>query len=504
MARKAKKPPAPADTGAWLAPALVCACLVGLAVVLYLKTLGHGFVYFDDNVFVFENPAVCRGLCWANVKWAFSNLGQYAYWQPLTWLSLMLDSTLHSIDPMGFHLTNLVLHALNTGLLFLFFFRATRRLWPSAFIAALFAAHPMHVESVAWITERKDVLSALFWMLGLHAYLGYARRPGPAAYGLVVAAIILGLMAKPMLATLPCIFLLLDYWPLARFRFAGPTRGPGASPLAAPTSRLILEKLPLLALSAASIIMTIISHPGSGITGSAPLSLRLANALVSYPIYMGKLVWPSNLAAHHPFPDSIAAWEAAAALALMVAATALAAWLGRRRGWALTGWLWFVIALTPTLKLNQFGLWYSTADRFAYLPYIGLYLVAAFAGADILGPRLSRRVLAAAAVGAILALGLRAFIQLDSWRDTEALYARILEIHPKDAFALNNYGNALRAQGRTGEAAKMFEAAARNRPGYALALYNLGLTLQDLGRTYEAEAAYDQALNVQPNNADIH
>ena len=488
--------------------ALVCLGLAGLVAAVYGRTLGFGFVYFDDNTLIFENPAVRAGLTLQGLKWAFDWGNGVTYWHPLTWLSLMLDVQISGLSPGAMHAANALLHAANAVLLFAFLRRASGLPWPSALAAALFAAHPLGVESVAWVTERKDVLSTLFWMLTLLAYARYAEGPSPRRYLPVLAAMAVGLTAKPMLVFLPVVLLGLDVWPLRRVAALGGPAEAAPIPKACPpvaTSRLLLEKLPLLGLSILSVAVTTASHP---VTGAAltdvPFSRMLANALVSYPTYALKMLWPVNLAAHYPFPQAVPALEVVGAGLFLAAGTALALLWIRRRPYVFAGWLWYGVALAPTLKLNRFGLWYSVADRFAYVPLIGLYALLAFGLAEAASarPRLARAAPAAAAA-ALLAFSAVAFVQVGYWGSTTALYERMLSVSPNDAFALNNYGNAMKAQGRIELAVGYYRDAIRADPRYQLPRYNLGLALQERGRLAEAAHEYRQALDIYPDSGDV-
>lgn len=484
--------------------------LAGLTVLVYGRTLGHGFV-FDDESYISANPWVLRGLTWDSVRWALA-FNERMYWHPLTWLSLMGNVQVLGTEPWGFHLVNLVLHGTSSLLLFWFFLSSTGRVWPAFLVAALFCVHPMHVESVAWAAERKDVLAALFWMLTMLAYLGYVQRPGPIRYLGVCLGLGLGLMAKPLLVTLPFALLLLDYWPLGRFGVAGAddsraaSRAGGGQVLAS-WPGLVREKLPLLALALASVAVSFLSHQAEA-SGPAPVEwgLRAANALRSVFIYLEKLVWPAGLAVHHPFPDRIPGWQTAAGVAGLALATGAALGLGRTRPSVPVGWLWFLGTLVPGLKLYRLGLWYEYADRFAYIPYVGLYAVAAYALADLAGRRPEwARLLGAAGGAAVLVLAHGAWTQAGHWRDDAALFTRAVDMHGDNWLAHNNLGSALLRQGRDPALAERhFREALRLHPGFELARRNLGVALSRAGRLPEAEAQFQEALRLKPDYLDAH
>ncbi len=384
-----------------------------LAVVLVFgQTLRHAFVNYDDDRFVYENPQVTSGLTLHGVLWAFSDQG--FQWRPLTWVSHMIDWQLYGPGAGGHHATNVLLHAATTVLLFLFFWRMTGRIWPSALVAVLFAIHPLRVESVAWVTERKDTLSGLFFVLTLGVYLDYVRQPfSVERYLAVMVFFALGLLSKPMLVTLPLLLLLLDYWPLGRFagspgRLLTPPSTPPVTPphcngggdfpgdanSSAPPpgrfslpGRLLVEKLPLFALVAVSCLMTVLSHVKAVAPAErVPVSLRLGNAVVSYVTYLRQFFFPTDLAALYPTADlDLPLWKVGSAILVLAAVTA-AAWVGRRKyPYFLLGWLWYVGMLVPVIGLMQFGV-FTHADRFTYLPQIGVYVALAWEPPTSAGP----------------------------------------------------------------------------------------------------------------------
>jgi Flp pilus assembly protein TadD len=506
---------------AWTALALLA-----LVAVVYAPVRGHSFVSWDDPTYVFLNPRVTGGPTWENVRWAFTT-GHAGNWHPLTWLSHMLDVALFGPDAGGHHLTNVVLHAANAVLLFDLLRRLTGAAGRSAVVAALFAVHPLHVESVAWVAERKDVLSTLFWLLTTHAYVAYARAPSSRRYALVVLAFVAGLMCKPMLVTLPFTLLLLDWWPLAR------TKEPGA------WRRLVVEKVPLFLLAAASCVVTFAAQRGAGAMGGFemyPFGGRVANALVAFVAYVVKTFAPTGLAALYPYDPELSTGLAALAAAALVGVTFAAARASVARPWFAVGWLWFLGTLVPVIGLVQVGM-QSMADRYTYVPLVGLFVAVVWGADDLLGPR-RRRTAVALAAAATLACAVLARRQVATWKDSESLWRNVvavspdsavarnnlgttlcergeldaaaaefrefLRLRPDDADAHNNLGHVLRLQGRLDEAVAEFREALRLRPGFARAYGNLGLALQLQGRLDEAVAALSESARLQPDLPVAH
>ena len=467
---------------AWLAALLALATAAA-----YWPVLHCGYLNLDDDLYVTANPAVRGGLTLAGVHWAFTAT-HAALWHPLTWLSHMLDVELWGSNPAGHHATNLFLHVVNTVLLLLVLVRLTRARWRSAVVAALFALHPLHVESVAWVAERKDLLSALFAFLAVGAYGRYAERPGPGRYAAVALALALGLMAKPMLVTLPFVLLLLDVWPLGR----------GMS------ARLVLEKVPLLVLAAGAGVMELIAAGRSGAVGHLdrfPVAARLANAAVSYARYLGKTVWPTDLAVFYPYPSAWPAWDLAGAAFLLLATTAFAL---RRRSYLLVGWLWFLVTLVPVIGIVQAGS-QAMADRFVYVPLVGPFLVVAWGAHDLLRRWPIRPPLIAAGAAALLgALGCLTWSQVHYWQNSVALFTHALEVTSDNWLAHNNLGDALARQGRLDEATLHFSASVALEPSNPDAYYNLGVVLQRKGRAEEAIAPYRAALLLKPEYPNLH
>ncbi len=475
----------------WQPPAL-CLALAAITFAVFGQTLRHQFVDFDDSHYVYDNPVVARGLTLQGILWAFAQ-AHSSNWHPLTWLSHMLDCQLYGLNPGGHHLTNVLLHTATVIALFLVLRQMTGALWRSAFVAAVFAIHPLRVESVAWVAERKDVLSGLFFMLTLGAYVRYARRPwSRGRYGLVMLLFALGLMCKPMLVTLPLLLLLLDYWPLQR---------------AEPAGSLLREKLPLLALSAAGSVATLWAQSGAmqqpGELFSLPL--RLANALVSCAVYLGQMVWPAGLAVFYPFPQSgLPPGEVALAAMLLGGLSAAAFWQRPKRPWLLMGWLWYLVMLLPVAGIIQVG-GQAHADRYTYLPQIGIYVALTWLAAEWGGQwRAGRAVLGVLMTATLAVLAVCAWKQTAHWQDSESLWAHTVDCTAGNGVAHNNLGNVLRREGRLGQAISQYEKALASKPDYAEAHLDIGLAFFQLDRVDEAIVQYQKAVEIEPGLAEAH
>jgi tetratricopeptide (TPR) repeat protein len=474
---------------------------VTLVAAVYGQVGAFAFVNLDDQQYVTANPEVLRGLGWDGLAWAFGGF-HAANWHPLTWLSHMADVSLFGADAGWHHLVNVALHALNSVLLLSFLRRTTGATWRSAAVAALFAIHPLHVESVAWISERKDVLSGVFFFLALHAWVSYARRPGVLRYLAVAGLLVLGLLAKPMLVTLPFVLLLVDAWPLGR------VEGVGAS-LARRLAPLVVEKLPLLAIAAAASVVTWLAQAAGQTTvalDTVPLAARVANALASYVLYLVRTVWPSGLAAFYPHPalagGGIPAWKTAGAAVLLAAITALAVRERSRRPYLPWGWLWFLGTLVPVIGLAQVGE-QGLADRYTYLPLVGVLVAVAWGASEVVERLRPRRAgVWAAAVLVIAALAGAAFRQVGTWRDSLALHRRALAVTERNWIAWNGLGDALSDAGRPDEAIEAYREALRIRPRLASAWNGLGAAHGMLGAHAQAIAPLEEALRIQPRYAD--
>ncbi len=480
--------------------ALHCLALILLTLAAYRSAGTLGFLLYDDNDYVTENPRVQNGLNWDDASWAMTATFA-ANWHPLTWLSLQLDNQLYGLQAYGYHFTNVLLHASASVLLFLVWRKMTGAVWKSSLVAAFFAVHPQHVESVAWVAERKDVLSAVFWMLTLAAYVRYARRPSWQRHACVTASFTLGLMAKPMLVTLPVILLLLDHWPLERWT-AGDD--PPKSSAGSSRVRLILEKLPWFALSAAAAVITIYAQKHGGAVASIdviPFSLRLQNAVTSVGEYVVKTLWPADLAVFYPHPFySLSAWKVAGA-SLFISAMSWLAWRERsRRPYVLTGWLWFLISLLPVIGLVQVGR-QAMADRYNYIPSVGLYVMLIWTIAELLPTRARRSVAAAAAIISVSACVFLTHVQLQYWTNGILLWEHAMAVTGPNAVGHNFLSGELMAADRFDEAVNHLRQAVALDPAYSDAYKHLGIALRQTGNWAEAERAYRQAIFLNPHDA---
>jgi cytochrome c-type biogenesis protein CcmH/NrfG len=476
--------------------AWICVGLVILTWAVFIQTLRYDFVNYDDPSYVYQNTRITSGIDFANVAWAFTHVHSQN-WHPLTTITHMLDCQLHGLNAGWHHFTNVLLHCLAVVLLFVALERMTGDLWRSAFVSAVFAVHPLHVESVAWIAERKDVLSALFFMLTLLAYLHYTRAPSIGRYLTVALVVALGLMSKPMLVTLPFVLLLLDYWPLGRFEARVSNTGRRVL-------RLVLEKIPLIALSAVSSLVTFLAQRGAiGWTEQLPVSARISNALVAYIVYIRQMFWPAGLAVFYPHPESrLPIWEISLALIVLVGITAAAFVFRKQAPYFMTGWLWYLGMLVPVIGLLQVG-WQGHADRYTYLPQIGLYIAVTWAVTDL--TRLwhfQRTALGAAAVFMVGALTCCAWLQTSYWRDSETLFTHALAVTSNNDVALNNLGIIFLDKGQLDDAISKLEAAIDLRPENAPAHDNLAKALLKKGQVTEAMVHYRKFLELEPANVE--
>jgi hypothetical protein len=465
--------------------------LAALTVVVFLPVRGHEFVSLDDNVYVRVNPNVADGATWRAVRWAFTS-GYAANWHPLTWISHMFDVSLFGMDAGAHHVTSLVLHVANTLLLFDVLRRATDAPGRSAFVAALFAVHPLHVESVAWVAERKDVLSTLFLLLTLEAYVSWVRAPSVRRYALVLLAFAAGLMSKPMLVTLPFALLLLDAWPLRRMTDAAAAR------------RLVVEKIPLFALAAASCVVTFAAQRAEGAVAgfeTRPLMDRVVGAPVTYVVYIRKMLAPTDLAAMYAQARPYAAWTGAVAAAALALVTWIAVRQRRARPWFLVGWLWFLGTLVPVIGLVQVGM-QSMADRYTYVPLVGLFVVVAWGGAELVDADRRRAVAAALATATVVACAVLARRQVEVWRDGETLWRHAVAVDPDNPAARNFLGSQMCFLERYDEAARQFREMIRLTPDSATAHNNLAFALRARGDLEGAAAEYREALRLKPDLAE--
>jgi tetratricopeptide (TPR) repeat protein len=478
---------------------VVAILLFASTAAVYAPVRTHGFAGLDVEEYLTENDLVRRGLSAEGVRWAFTTR-HAANWHPVTWLSHMLDVELFGLAPGPHLLVSAALHAGTALLLLAVLLAMTGSLWPSAFVAATFALHPLHVESVAWVVERKDVLSALCWVLAMGAYLGHARRRWRLGLPAAIAFHAAGLMAKPAGVTLPFALLLLDVWPLGRLFPAPRAAAGGVRWNQAPA--LLAEKAPLFLLSLASVFATLWAQSGLAVY-RIPLGSRLANALTSWLSYIIKAVWPASLAAFYPHPWStgtgIPAWKAALALLLIAAVTGGALLLARRAPFLAVGWLWFLGTLVPMLGFVQVG-GQAMADRYTYIPLIGLAVAVAWTGAAIVRRRPALE-LPAGALGlvALAALSAAARAQVGTWRSTEAVFEHALAVTERNWMAHDIVGRTLQLRGKAAEALPHFEEALRISPRLPPTRYRLGLALLELGRPEEALAQLRETVRIAPS-----
>ena len=482
---------------------LLGAAIFGLSIVVYWAATGFGFVNVDDQTYVTANTVVQKGLTWEGFTWAFASV-HGSNWHPLTWLSHMADVNLFGLDAGKHHLISIVIHAVNSVLLFGWLWRATGALWRSALVGALFAVHPLHVESVAWISERKDVLSTFFWLAAMFAYLEWVRRGGRLRYGLVVGAFALGLLAKPMVVTFPFALLLVDAWPLGRF--VGLSEGSSFDWRRA--GWLLREKLPLLALALASAVVTIFAQRGSAVVGLVDVTLpaRAENAVVSYVIYLANTFWPSGLAAFYPHPSVGGdghSWTTVAGSAAVLVAVSVAAYLGRRQYPYLPwGWLWFLGTLLPVIGIVQVGV-QSHADRYAYIPSIGILVAATWLAGSFVGAARWRHAVAAlAAAAAVLLLGIAARDQVSTWRTSESLWRHALAVTDGNWQAWTGLGDALSEDGGVEESAEAHRRSLRIRPQNPVAWNGLGVSAGQMGKVDEAIEHFREAIRLDSGYAD--
>ena len=491
--------------GRWI----LLAILIVVTLLLYLQVAGHQFLYYDDNRYVTENAMVRGGLSWDGVRWAFTSL-EVANWHPLTWLSHMLDVQLFGLNPGAHHLVNAMFHAANAGLLFLVLAAMTGAPVRSAFVAALFAIHPLHTESVAWIAERKDVLSTFFGLFMLWAYIRHAKQPGGRPFILVVLCFAMSLLSKPMWVTAPFLLFLLDYWPLQRVE-GSPIGADSACPVVPrlPLKRLIAEKIPLLALSLLSSTMAMLAQNREGAlvpTETIDFGSRFGNAIVSYARYLGKTFWPASLSIFYPYPENgLPAPAIAGAGALLVAITAFVFIRLRRSPWLVLGWFWFLGTLLPVIGLVQVGA-QAMADRYSYLPIIGVFIAVAWeVGHHALKWSLIvRRVLALGAFAVMVALSVLTWQQVGYWSDQEILTRHALAVTENNWRAHLMLSQSLAEKRRFHEALSHAAEAARLIPTYARAHNNLGFLLYRVGRVDEAIIEFQKAIALQPDNAEAH
>jgi Flp pilus assembly protein TadD len=489
---------------------MICLFLIVATIAVYWQVANHDFLNYDDREYVTGNYHVQAGLTWEGIIWAFTTF-HATNWHPLAWLSHMLDCQIYGLNAGGHHLTNLLIHVVNALLLFVLLKRMTGALWRSAFVAALFALHPLHVESVAWVAERKDVLSTFFWITTTWAYVHYVEHPRFGTYLLVLVSFALGLMAKPMLVTLPFVLLLLDYWPLQRYQFghseANPRKSINNSHQRLIPLHLIREKVPFFVLAAASSVVTFLAQQSGGAVtplDKLALSVRMANALVSYVSYMGKMIWPIRLAVIYPHPGTLPIWQAAAAGLLLVCISVFVIRTARRSPYLAVGWLWYLGTLVPVIGVVQVGK-QCMADRYTYVPLIGLFVIIAWGIADVAKRWSYQRLVLAISTGVVLlALMVCTWFQVTHWRDSISLFTHTLDVTGENYEAHNNLGVARGEQGRFKEAVGHFSKALQIMPNYAVTHNNIGSVLARRGNLEEAIGHFSKALQLDPRLAEAH
>ncbi|MHC4570948.1 MAG: tetratricopeptide repeat protein [Planctomycetota bacterium] len=486
---------------------LICVALV-LATVIAFEPVRHNkFIGLDDDLYIVDNSYVKAGLTREGFVWAFTTAHAFN-WHPLTWVSHMLDCEFYGLNPVGHHFTNVLFHIVNALLLLLVFNRMTGNLWASAFVAAVFALHPLHIESVAWASERKDVLSTFFWMLTMWAYVQYTERPNIGWYLLVALALCLGLMAKQMLVTLPFVLLLLDFWPLGRFTLKGQSSSNSIRAAKhVSIQRCILEKLPLLILSAAASVIVYLVQQSTGLVKSGlqyPLTHRIGNAIVAYIAYIGKMFWPSKLAVFYPHPrGDLPTWQIAGAVLLLVCVTAVVVWKIRQRPYLAVGWLWYLGTLVPVIGLVQIGT-HAIADRYTYVPSTGIFIMVAWGAAELLAKWSHRKAGLGITAGVVLAvLLLCTRVQLKYWQNSFILYERSLAVTENNFIMHNLFGNKLFEKGRFDEAIMHFDEVLRIRPQNMKARYNKGRVFLEQGKFDEAVAVFAELLRIERNWPEV-
>ena len=481
---------------------IICIFLIAASLVVYWQIINHEFINYDDGLYVTENLHVKAGLTFENIKWAFTTC-HASNWHPLTWLSHMLDYELYGLNPMGHHWTSLQIHLTNTLLLFFILQYMTGAIWKSAFVAALFAIHPLHVESVAWVSERKDVLSAFFGMLTISAYIMYVKKRNLLRYSMVFIFLSLGLMAKPMLVTLPFVLLLLDFWPLKRLKLT-------LNQASGQTSNLLLlirEKIPLLVLVAISSMLTLIAQQSVALRTleSFPLQTRVANAFISYLSYFGKAIWPLGLSVFYPHPgDSISLWYASRAALMIAVSLFIAVNTSKKYPYILVGLLWFLVTLLPVIGIIQVGD-QAMADRYTYIPLIGIFIAAAWGGSDLLKKWTNKKIVPAIlAISVLLVLTMQSFLQTTHWKNNITLFENAIKVTENNWLAHNNLGVALLGKRELDKAIYHYKKALNIRPDTVGAIKNLGFALSEKGSFKEATQYFSKALVINPEDFDAH
>lgn len=478
---------------------LICLLLVIGTLLVYAQVGSHGFVSYDDEVYVTHNPYVTSGVTGKNIITAFTSRGQFnGNWHPVTWLSHMLDYQLYGANAGGHHLTSVICHTISTIILLLFLLRHTGALWQSAFVAGMFALHPLHVESVAWVAERKDVLSALFGFSSLFLYAEYALTRKSALYLLSLGFFIIALLSKPMLVTLPVLMLLVDYWPLGRYRIGDRSALHHFQRVAA---AMVVEKIPFIICSAAVCLITLFTQ-SQAIT-TLPLRYRVDNALTAYLRYIGKALWPVDLAVLYPFQHPLPLWKVACSLVLLSLITAAAIRAGRRYQYLAVGWFWFLFTLTPVIGLIQVG-FQSHADRYTYIPLTGLCIMVAWGCTDLAGKAASRRTFLALVGGAVLvASAVVSWRQAAFWRDSNSLYQHTITVTTGNFLIHYNLGKVLAEQGDQGGAISHYREALKIKPNDRKIRGSLAIAYAEYGDLDAAIEEFRTALAQDPHDSKM-
>jgi tetratricopeptide (TPR) repeat protein len=483
---------------------LICTALAVITLAVYMQTCNHQFLSFDDEDYVTNNTHVSSGITGRNIMWAFTSV-EAANWHPITWLSHMLDVELYGMNPQGHHLTSVIIHTVSSMFLLLFLFRYTGSLWKSSFVAFLFALHPLHVESVAWVAERKEVLSAFFWFLTIFLYSEYVVKKKFILYILAFSAFILGLMSKPMIVTLPIVMLLMDFWPFDRYRHEEQEHGPNL--FIGRASALIKEKIPFFVCSLLTAVVTIYAqNKGDSIRklNDIPFGLRIENALISYGKYIVKTLWPHDLAVLYPLSSFIPLWQVIISLIALILLTLSAFWFRSRHPYLLVGWFWFIVTLLPVIGLIQVGN-QSMADRYSYIPLIGLFIMASWGITDLAKNLKHReRVLTLLAGTVIITSAALTWQQLGYWRDNISLYRHTVQVTTGNYFIHNNLGLALASKGNLDEAVQEYVEALQMNPNYAYAHNNLGIAYVNKGNLDKAIQEYKDAIRINPYYVEAH
>lgn len=499
------RPPGHEETSSVGREILICLTLFVGSVALYWQVTAYGYVNFDDPEYVANNVFVKQGISKETIAWAFQTTTT-ANWHPLTWISYFLDAHFFGSTPGVHHLINLLFHATNVVLLFIIFRRMTAETWPSAIISALFALHPLHVESVVWISERKDVLSTLFWMLTIWCYAGYSTHKDIKRYLAALIFFSLGLMAKPMLVTLPCILLLLDYWPLHRLSFFPEKTDPTKTSLSS-IFLLIREKIPFFAITIASSVVTFMVQKSAGAVKSLdfiPLSLRLANALNSYIGYLKKIIWPYPLAVFYPYPSYYPWWKTIGSLLLLIAISYVAFYNMKRHPYLLVGWLWYVGSLIPVIGIIQVGS-QAMADRYTYVPAIGIFLAFVWAGNELFQKwHVNKAAVVTATLLVFAALSAVTWVQKTYWKDSITLFRHAIAVTTDNYLAHSNLASTYAQSREFDKAIWHYLEALRAKPDYAMAHNNLGLALDHKGLHADAVQQYSEALRLKPDYAEAY